>query len=176
MFDFVENNKRLLINYSKVLRVLGWVLLFMGGIAFVMVNSEYFQSGGKVTFDGTFGMLKRSYSHFIIVGLISLGFGQFVSYICSRDKKVSLLLRHVDKVLYVYAILVVWQEFMYDWLVFTGKMGGGNSVPSDWLLYNLPITLLYKTAKVLTLIGFGFFLKRLLAKIQEEKQKQAPVL
>ena len=49
-----------------------------GIIGFAMLLLESSGTGGRVTFDGTLGMFKRSYHHFVKIGLLSLGFAQLV--------------------------------------------------------------------------------------------------
>jgi hypothetical protein len=142
----------------------------MGAIGFTLLLSEYFQ-GKRVTLDGTFGMLKRSYGHFINIGLVSLGLTQFIQYLCGCDNKVGLLLRYGDKIFYVYAFLGVWQEVGQAWFVATGKMGGDSSWQLSWFIFTLPVMLLYKVAKALILIGLGLFLKQLIAVIKESRLK-----
>jgi len=163
MMEYVEKNKRLLAWYFKILRILGWILLCMGIIGFAMLISESYGTGGRVTFDGTLGTFKRSYHHFVKIGLLSLGLAQLVRYFC--ENKIGLLLRHGDKIFYLYAIIVVWGLVGQVWLVATGKMGANSSLNLHWLIFFLP-TLLYNSAKVLLSVGLGQFLKQFIAKIE----------
>lgn len=192
MINIIEKNKRLWMFYCTVLRVLGWVLLCMGGIGFVMLLLESFRTGGGVTFEGVLGVFKRSYHHFVNIGLVSLGFSQLVRYLRVNDNKMGPLLRYGDKIFYLYAIITVLQVGIWIWLS-TGRMGSNTSVlqhqahsfphqvdyitmytsdPADglrWFIFFLP-TLLYKGAKVLILVGLGKFLKQLIAIIEDSKQ------
>lgn len=170
MLEFIERNKRLLLSYRVVLWILGWILLCMGAIGFAMLLSEYFQSTGTVTFHGTYGMFKRSYSHFISIGLISLGLAQLVRYLC--DNKMGLLLRYGDKILYLYAAIAVWQDIVNDWLNMTGRMGGDIASQRHWFLFTFPVTLIYRIAEVLILIGLGIFLKKFIAVIEDSRPKE----
>jgi hypothetical protein len=170
MLEFIEKNKRLLVSYCTVLRVLGWILLCMAVVGITLLALEALQTGGGVTLDGTFGMLKRSYGIFINIGLVSLGLAQFIRYICGQ--KMGLLLRYGDKIFYLYAILGVWHEIFYDYLVVAGKTGGNSSSQLNWLLFILPVTLLYNATKALILIGLGLFLKQLIAAIERSKIEQ----
>jgi len=117
MFEFIDRNKRLLFSYRVILQILGWILLCMGGIGFVMLITESFQAGGRITLDGDFGMLKRSWDMCISLGLISIGFAQLIQYVSGH--KMGLLLRYGDKIFYLYAILAIGHEIYYDCLVAT---------------------------------------------------------
>lgn len=193
MINIIEKNKRLWMFYCTVLRALGWILLCIGGIGFVMLLLESIQTGGEVTFKGGFGPFKRSYNLFVNIGLVSLGLSQLVRYLCSSDNKMGPLLRYGDKIFYLYAIITVWQVGFWIWLVATGWMGSNTSVLQHqahslphqvhystmymskaanglhWFIFFLP-TLLYKGAKVLILVGLGKFLKQVIAIIKDSKQ------
>jgi hypothetical protein len=169
MLEFIKKHKRLLLSYRVVLRILGWILLCMSIVGFAMLYTEYFQTGGKVTLDGTFGMFKRSYSYFFNIGLISLGLAQLIRYLCGD--RMGLLLCFGDKILYLYAIIAVWQDIVQAWFVATGKMGGGNSWHLQWFMFTLPITLVYRIAEVLIFIGLGLFLKQLIEALEASKLK-----
>lgn len=170
MLEFIEKNKRLLASYCKVLRILGWILLCMGVVGTVLLVLEASQTGGRVNIEGILGMLKRSNATFITTGLVSLGFAQLVRYLCENGHKMGLLLRYGEKIFYLYAIIVIWEVSVQVWLVATGQMGGNNSLGLRWLMFFM-LTLLYKSAKVLILVGLGQFFKQLIAAIEGSKLK-----
>lgn len=60
MLEFIEKNKRLLVSYCTVLRILGWILLCMGGVGTVLLVLEASQTGGRVNLEGALGIFKRS--------------------------------------------------------------------------------------------------------------------
>lgn len=172
MMEFIEKHRRLLVFYYTVLGILGWILLCMGGVGFILLILEASQTtGGGVTFEGTLGLIKRSYYSFISIGLFSLGFAQFVKYLCGNCRKMGLLLRYGDKIFYLYAIIAVWQVCGEAWLVATGKKGGYGSHHLHWFLFDFPLLLLYKTAKALILVGLGQLLKKLIVIMEESRLK-----
>ncbi len=175
MLEFIEKNKRLVVVYCAVLRVLGWILLCMGGVGFALLFLEASRTSGHVNLEGTLGMLKRSYTILINVGLVSLGFSQLVRYLCGNDYKMGLLLRYGDKVFYLCAIIVIWGVGVQVWLVATGQMGRNTALDLRWFVSFIP-TLLYKSAKVLVLVGLGQFLKQLLAAVEGSKLKANPAM
>jgi hypothetical protein len=85
------------------------------------------------------------------------------------------LLRYGEKVFYLCAIIVIWGVGAEVWLVATGQMGGNNALDLRFLMFFMP-TLLYKSAKVLILVGLGQFLKQLIAAIEGSKLKINPAL
>jgi hypothetical protein len=147
----------------------------MGVVGTVLLVLEASQTGGRVNLEGTLGMLKRSNTIFINIGLASLGFAQLVRYLCGNGHKMGLLLRYGEKIFYLCAIIVIWGVGVEVWLVATGRMGGNSSLDLRWLMFFMP-TLLYKSAKVLILVGLGQFLKQLIAAIEGSKLKTNPGL
>jgi len=70
IMEFIEKHRRLLVFYYTTLRILGWILLGMGGVGFTLLILEASKTGGGITFEGTAGFVKRScsafYKHWII--------------------------------------------------------------------------------------------------------------
>jgi hypothetical protein len=141
MAEIIEK-KRLLVFYCTALRVLGWILLCLGFIGIALLFVEATQTGGTVDLRGALGMIKRSYTQFISIALVSLGFGQLVRYLFFNDHKMGPLLRYGEKIFYLCAIIAVWNIGAYFWLVATGhQIGGDSSFISRWLLYFMPTLL-----------------------------------
>lgn len=168
MIEFIEKNKRLLVGYSIVLRTLGWILLGMGGIGVVLLIIDSTRTGGNVDLRGTFGMLKRSNSMYISIAMVSLGFAQLVRYLCGNVHKMGLLLRYSEKILYLCAIIAIWNVGVLIWIKATGRFGGNSSIYSYLITYFLPI-LLYKITKALILVGLGQFVKHFIAAIEHTR-------
>lgn len=168
MIEFIEKNKRLLVVYSTALRTLGWILLAMGGIGVVLLIIDATQMGGTVDLGGTFGMLKRSNSINISIAMVSLGFAQLIRYLCGNVHRMGLLLRYSEKIFYLCAIIAILNVGGLIWVKTTDLVGGNRSLYSYWLLYFLPI-LLYKSAKILILVGLGQFFKHFIAAIEQSK-------
>jgi hypothetical protein len=174
MLEYIEKNKQLLALYCIVLRVFGWILLCMGSVGYVLLWAEYLQRIGRIYLWGELGTFVdsafvRSYIICINIGLISLGFVQLVRYLCGNSYKMGLLLRYGDKILYLGAILVIWGVGVQVWIVATGLAGGNTSLDLHWLVSFMP-TILYKSAKVLLLIGFGLFLKILIVTLEGSRE------
>ncbi len=189
MINIVEKNKRLWMFHCTVLRILGWVLLCLGGIGFVMLLLESMQTGGEVTFKGILGTFKRSNHLFFNIGLVSLGFAQLARYLYGSDNKMGLLMRYGDKIFYLYAILTVFKVGFWIWITAANRMENIKPVlqnhadyitvytskPADglrWLILFLP-TLLYQGAKALIFVGLGKIVKYLIAAIKDSKQSSA---
>jgi hypothetical protein len=136
------------------------------GVALLIIESS--QTGGSVELKGALGYIKRSSFQFISIALVSLGFGQLVRYLFFNDKKMGLLLRYGDKILYLCAIIAVWNIGAYFWLVATGRqMDGASSFISRWIFF--VSILLYKVVKILLLIGLGRFLKHTIDTAKESR-------
>jgi hypothetical protein len=174
MLEYIEKNKRLLVLYYTVLRILGWILLCMGSVGYALLWMEYLQRIGRINLWGELeavvdSAFVRSYIVCINMGLISLGFAQLVRSLCGSGYKMGLLLRYSDKIFYLGAIIVIWGVGVQVWIAATGLAGGNTSLDLRWLLSFMP-TILYNSAKVLLLIGFGRFLKILIVILEGSKE------
>ncbi|MCK4752075.1 MAG: hypothetical protein KAS75_01420 [Planctomycetes bacterium] len=169
--EFIEKHKRLLVFYYTTLRIFGWILLCLGGVGLTLLILEGSKLGGRVTFEGTVGLVKRSYPAFVSLGLFSLGFAQLVKYLCGNSHKRGLLLRYGDKIFYLCAIIAVWRACGEAWLMATGQKGGNSSHHLHWFLYDFPMLLLYRTTKAFVLVGLGLLLKKLIVVIESSRLK-----
>ncbi len=146
-------NKKSVSAYCTVLRVAGWVL--MGGGVFVVVWSVI-----NTHIDA------RMISYFILpsvvvghlyLGVFALGLAQLITYIFDREYKPGWFLRRADKVMYLYATLVLLQSVLPYFYAFA---------PLAW---EIPAGLLLMTAKLVILIGLGRLLRLVMPMIEESR-------
>jgi hypothetical protein len=164
---FIEKNKRLLQVYCVLARIVGWIILFFGvlGLSSLLIAICTAGRGGPITAEGPLGRLMLSWYALVVIGFISLGVAQFIKYLFDNKSRSGWLLRHGDKILYIFAFSVAWHTLT----MVTGyfKMGDMTN-PAVWLL-NLAPMLLLNLAKILTLLGLAQILKRVLPTIEESR-------
>ena len=100
MNTFIEKNKGLLKFYCVAARIIGWVLLIRAATETVSILSGY--SSFSIPFVMPITILIR-----ILIGLVVLGVAQFIRYLLETEYKPGWILRHGEKILYLYAVLRV---------------------------------------------------------------------
>ena len=158
MNAFIEENRRLLKIYCISARIIGWVLLITTGTWTVSTLSGY------SSFSIPFVMPITIFIH-ILVGLVILGVAQFIRYLFETEYKPSLILRHGEKILYLYAVLRVTRISL---LFFVDAKRMGDSIhysPWGFIVANmLPVV-----ASALILVGLAQILRRVMPIIEESK-------
>ncbi|MGD2095444.1 MAG: hypothetical protein PVH77_10590 [Phycisphaerales bacterium] len=158
MNEFIEKNRRLLKSYCLTARIIGWVLLITAGIWAVSTLS------GHTSFSIPFVMPITIFIR-ILVGLVVLGVAQFIRYLFETEYKPGLILRHGEKILYLYAVL---QVIRITFLFFVDAKRMGDSIyysPWGFLVANwLPVV-----ASALILVGLAQILRRMMPIIEESK-------
>ena len=94
MHDFIENNQRLLSIYSRAAQSIGRALVSFGAIFVVLsLVASRFRVG-----------ILMAFVHGIFPGLMAMTIGQFIRYLLETDYQPGWMLRHGDKLLYLYAV------------------------------------------------------------------------
>ncbi len=176
MVQFVEKYRRLLRAYCLIARILGW-LLILGGVFWLFAVVKGFQSNVEniqVEADfldhiASFGVyLASSFIYdFVIPGFLAFAIAGLLDYLLRPKAKPPLILGMMDKLCYIYAIILILKACIgYNWLVkFLAIPGMSDSARILLVQPLLGPTL----AKVLLLIGVGMILHRLLPVIEESK-------
>ncbi len=158
MNTFIENNKGLLKFYCVTARIIGWVLLITAG------NQTVSTLSGHSSFSIPFVMPITIFIH-MLIGLVVLGVAQFIRYLFETEYKPGWILRHGEKVLYLYAVLRV---IRIVFLFFVNARTMGDSIyysPWGFLVLNgLPVV-----ASALILVGLAQILRRVMPIIEESK-------
>ena len=94
MNEFIEKNKGLLKFYCVAARIIGWALL---------LTLLWNQLGGKQWLGPPPEVFPYRISY-PMLGLVVLGIGQFLKYLCETGSKPGWILHHADKILYLYAM------------------------------------------------------------------------
>lgn len=168
MNEFIEKNRALLKLYCIAAQIIGWVLLPGGCIWIILFLSGPRQSDIVERGDALLYALSSMLYDFMFPGLIALGLAQFIRYLSESGQKPGGILRHGEKIFYMYAgFLIVKTYLKCFWYSawFAGIIGESTF---SRLLFMQPF-ILPTVAKALILVGLGQVLRRILPVIQESK-------
>ncbi len=162
MNTFIENNKPWLKLYCTTARIIGWWILIMAGpgTIFQILSGHFLYNRNphyrllvvkSVLFDG------------VLPGILILGLAQFIRYLFESEYKPGHILRHGDKILYLYAFLllgcVVWQHLILGMM----SIGLTGMIPA------MLVSLVGTVPKILILVGLAQVVKRIMPVIEESK-------
>ncbi len=172
MNEFIEKNRRLLKFYCMATRIFGWVLICGGTIwflLFVLVTLAVSDAAGSIGWPYTLDNFVYSTSsyvfEFVLLGLIALVVAQLIRYLLESEYTPGYILRFGDKILYVYAALLISQNTLIYYILHLGLLS--TLRPGRFLLIQPLIVPL--AAKILILVGLGQILRRILNVIEEAK-------
>ena len=161
MNEFIEKNRRLLRFYCVATRIIGWTLLIVAGADLILaVYSGHFAERAHRLFIW-YRFAQETILGLLLLGLLLLGVGQFIRYLTEEDKQPGWILRHGDKVLYLYAAVTVADSIIRFWHY---KVSGVNEYAGYFLLSMLPAI-----AKGLIFVGLAQILRRLIPVIEESR-------
>ena len=163
MNEFIAKNKRLLKIYYIAALIMGWILIVLPTVktAGVIFNLYLWRISGYrmvIVLELVFGQ--------IILGILLLAVAQFIRFLTSHSYEPGWLLRYIDKIIYLYAIVKGAQIiFIYISLEIQAVDAGPYfSVWGSFTTYAVPAI-----AWILVLLGLGLILKRSIPVIEESK-------
>ena len=162
MNQISKQNRSWLQIYCKVARVFAGVILLVLGIIVVFRVMFY-------SFPWQQGVITTIFRFILLQALnfappiFALGVAQFITYVLEEQEQPGWMLRHLDKVLYLYAVLLIVHQVWF--LKRTGQGFIGGLGPVVFVLYPLFPTI----AIALVLVGLGLLLRRVLSIIKESK-------
>ena len=168
MNTFIKKYRTLFKFYYIALRLSGWLLLTLGicsfGITMILVNNLELKAFAVTTIN----MPLRS-SEFILFGFLGLGIAQLIRYLFDSDCKPGFILKHGNKFIYAYVILILIVMAIRNVGTIQYIMNSDikNTQGLFWVTSITSIVLF--AAKALILIGLAQFLKRILPVIEEHK-------
>jgi hypothetical protein len=172
MNEFIEKNRGLLRFYGIAARVIGWVLIIGGVIWFLLfalcilaVSDAAGSLGWPYTNENLLYASSAFVFDFIFLGLLILIIGQLIRYTLETEYKPGWLLRFGDKILYVYALVVVGRAILRYCILHADLM---EKFGSGRLLFIQPIVVPL-AAKALIIVALGILLRRLMPVIEESK-------
>ncbi|MHC4639461.1 MAG: hypothetical protein ACYTBV_18485 [Planctomycetota bacterium] len=165
MNEFIKQNKKLLEFYCLAARIIGWALLLTPPALIAMAllwNRLGAQTDARQLPPPEISL---PYIGYFILGLLVLAIGQFIRHLFQTESKPGWILRHGDKILYLYAAFTVLGAGSIIRMMFhLGREHPIKYVISLGFLW-LPPAL----AKALILIGLAHILRRIMPVIEESK-------
>ena len=166
MNEFIEKNRPLLHSYYVGARIIGWLLLITPLVSAVIKPLSGFSNANEQL---RFYMICRFWEQiflgFVLLGLVLLGLAQFVKYLYEREYQPGLLLRHGDKVLYLYALGQVASPILF--YLFQIERHGYDGTVNLFLF--LLSALMPAIARGLIFVGMAKVLKRMVPMVEESK-------
>ena len=167
MNEFIEKNKSLLRSYCLITRIIGWLILIVALVIAVVKLLSGFDVGDKFDCYMIYRLFIDLSLRYMLIGLILLGLAQFLRYLYESEYHLGLILRHGDKLLYLYALaLIVNPIFDYFYRM---KIIGMTYANTGSLFLYLLIVLLPAIARSLIFLGMARVLKRMVPVIEESK-------
>ncbi|MHC4265754.1 MAG: hypothetical protein ACYSUK_07465 [Planctomycetota bacterium] len=161
MNEFIEKNKQLFKIYYTAALIMGWILIVLPGIKSALLLFYILRAGEvRMIMMGTF--LELVFGQ-IILGVFLLAVAQFIRFLISGSNKASGLLQHIDKIIYLYAIVKV-ARIIFVYLSEAIEVGPFDSLWGSFTSFGIP-----SIAFVLILVGLGVILKRSIPIIEESK-------
>lgn len=162
MNEFIKRNRKMLEFYCLAARIIGWALMLMPP-AFIALALLWNQLGGQTRLPPP--EISLAHIGYFMLGLIVLGIGQFIRHLFQTESKPGWILRHGDKILYLYAAFtVVGAGSIIRMMFYLGREYPIKYVISTGFLF-LPPAL----AKAFVLIGLAHILRRIMPVIEESK-------
>jgi hypothetical protein len=162
--EFVKRNERLLKFYCIAALIMGWILIVLPGAKTAWLLWALCKiSGHRLVMMGT--VLELVFGQ-IVLGVFLLAVAQFVKFLTGPARGPGRLLRHVDKIIYLYAIAKVAQIVILcvRLEIMAGEAGPYFSAWGSFTMYAIPAI-----AFILVLVGLGQILKRSISIIEESK-------
>jgi len=166
MNEFIEKNRALLHSYCVSARIIGWLLLIIAlVVAVVKPLSGFSDVNDQLRFFMIFSLYDQLALGFVLLGLILLGLAQFVRYLYESEYQPGLILRHGDKILYLYALACIVSPILHYY--FQMKVTGYTR--TDSLLLYLSAAIVPAIARALIFVGMAKVLKRMVPMVEESK-------
>ena len=163
---FVEKNRKLLHFYYWAARISGWAFISISLLAFfghsVALASRM---GDRQAFNAYLPSVPWGmFNNVLPTGLLVLGLAQLIGYLHHAESKAGWILCHSDKLVYVYAAILL------GYFCFAGGLDVVRHYhePHDFPL-RLIFIAMFVLVKLLLLIGLAQMVKRLLPIIEESR-------
>ncbi len=167
---FVAKNRLFLKLCSNGARFCGLLLLFFVGIVVAIpIFGVVFGAMETSILKQWFGLQMGSHLlTLVLAGLLLLALAEFLLYVMEDQGEPKWILRHADKILYVYAVLVTVASIRVLAYMWARPMPAGSGSDSSSFI---PVVFMVIPAVVhpLILIGLGITLRKILPIIRESK-------
>jgi len=163
MNEFVEKNRGLLRFYCIAAQTMGWILII---VALLLAIVSLFRGlpGGERLRSWMLYRLSEQLILDLLLGLVMLGLAQFVRYLYQNDYQPGWILRHADKVLYLYAAGLIVSPIV--WYCFQMTIQSRNLTDTLAFIMSAELPAL---GRGLLYVGMGQVLRRIVPLVEESK-------
>ena len=168
MNEIIEKKRRLLHFCCDSLRSIGQVVLILGLlsvcaiITFVLL-SKFGNWHVPKAFNKMIFAMPLAAFNIIFIGIGILGLAQFIRYLIERNYKPGWILRHGEKILYLYALLTILS------VVWVYTIAPSDFSPDMYSGVSMILVVISTAVRVLILVGLGQILRYLMPVIEESK-------
>jgi hypothetical protein len=169
MNEFNEKNRRVLRFCCTNLRSIGLLMLILGlvgGFALIIfkIVSKFGYWQIPENYKMVISLIPLSIFNIIFYGLAILLLVQFIRFLVEEDYKQGWILRHGDKLFYLYALYIILSVVItYATILSSLPMSSTRGI------FMIIVSLLSITVRVIILISLGQILRRILPVIEESK-------
>ena len=164
MNEFIEQNKGLLRFFCIAARTMGWILIIVGALSAIVGLFIGLPGWERFRSYMLYRLSEQLILGSVLLGLIMLGLAQFVRYLYENNYQPGWILRHGDKVLYLYAAALIVSPILH----YCFQMTYRNANLTDTLLYLMSAEL-PALVRGLIFIGMGLVLRRIVPIVEESK-------
>ena len=161
MKEFIEKNRRLLNFYYIAARTIAWFLLIFAVVTAVVKLLSGFSEDEQLRFYMQYRLYQGLIQGLVLLGLVLLVLAQFLRYLYEKDYQPDWILRHGNKVLYLYVVALIIGPILDNYFRMKAIGHTGN--------FYLLTSLLPSFAKALIFIGIAKILKRMMPLVEESK-------
>ena len=164
MNELIEKNRGLLRFYCIAARTIGWILIIVGPLSAIVSLFIGLPGGERLRPYMLYRLSEQLILGFVLLGLVMLSLAQFVRYLYENDYQPGWILRHGDKVLYLYAAGLIVSPIV--WHCFQMTIRSDNL--TDTLLFFMSAEL-PALGRGLIYVGMGQVLRRMAPIVEESK-------
>ena len=164
MNELIEKNRGLLRFYCIAARTIGWILIIVGPLSAIVSLFIGLPGGERLRPYMLYRLSEQLILGFVLLGLVMLSLAQFVRYLYENDYQPGWILRHGDKVLYLYAAGSIVSPIV--WYCFQMTIRSDNL--TDTLLFFMSAEL-PALGRGLIYVGMGQVLRRMAPIVEESK-------
>lgn len=164
MNELIEKNRGLLRFYCIAARTIGWILIIVGPLSAIVSLFIGLPGGERLRPYMLYRLSEQLILGFVLLGLVMLSLAQFVRYLYENDYQPGWILRHGDKVLYLYAAGLIVSPIV--WYCFQMTIRSDNL--TDTLLFCMSAEL-PALGRGLIYVGMGQVLRWMAPIVEESK-------
>ena len=107
--SLLGKNRKSISMYCTVLRISGWLIVLSSGLLAILQFIEHRVNSQRLLCV----VLPNFVVAYLFIGVFALGLAQLISYIFDNEYQAGWLLRRADKIVYIYAAVLLICKILY---------------------------------------------------------------